>query len=112
MMKTISLLAFIFVTLFSAACSTSDGLPNCEFVYSDAIKSEFVLPRMQEEVGNNLQFYDLDNPFLYPVKGQTKVVFSPLLIDGWRQATQEVSYVFHFDSCTSELLDYYKREYN
>ena len=69
--------------------------------------------RNQEAVvGAGLRFYDLDNPFLYPSGEQTKLVFSPLLIDGWRQATQEISYVFHFDSCTSSLRDFYKREYN
>lgn len=111
-MKNTNLIVLVFIAYSCVACAVVDSSASCAFVYDNAIKINIVKPKMEEVVGSGLRFYDLENPFLYPSGEQTKVVFSPLLIDGWRQATQEISYVFHFDSCTSDLLDFYKREYN
>lgn len=112
MMNIIKLFSLAICSLFFTACVFGDDLSSCEFVYNDSVKKNVIKPKMEEYAGKSIRFYDLDKPFLYPVGKQTKAVFSPLLLDGWRQETQEVSYVFHFDSCTSKLLDFYRREYN
>ncbi|AMX01937.1 hypothetical protein [Microbulbifer thermotolerans] len=107
--KLVGLLAVFGVSSVSVlGCAQNNAFRKCSFEYTNEIKREVVSPLLKEEVADLFPYFNVEKPAIVSPRGKSKIILSPInRVDG-RYAMSEESYVFVFDTCTSELVEHYK----